>query len=103
MKRKFGSDYALLWTNLSRLNGMLIVVNLSLFFVTHLVIEKGYYYTFYSLFFLGLVGLASILPHGLFDRLWFYLLVLGLEGAGLYFLVTSGWYWVVTSRVPLSH
>ncbi len=102
MKKKFGSDYPLLWTNLPRLNGMLIVANLSLFFVTHLVIEKGYYYTFYSLFF---SGWSASPASSLMDCLIAFgsLVVLGLEGAGLYFLVTSGWYWVVTGRVPLSH
>jgi hypothetical protein len=98
-QKQFERHYALLWTNLSRLNGLMVIANLSLFFLTRLVVEKGYYYTFYSLFFLGLVALALILPHGLFRRLWFYLFCLILEGVGIYFLVSSGWYWVVTSRV----
>ena len=50
-QKQFERHYALLWTNLSRLNGLMIIANLSLFFLTRLVIEKGYYYTFYSLFF----------------------------------------------------
>lgn len=99
MQAKFERNYALLWTNLSRLNGLLIVANLTLFFLTRLVVEKGYYYTFYSIFFLGLVALAGVLPHGLFERLSFYLLTLFFEGLGIYFLLSSGWYWVVTSRV----
>jgi hypothetical protein len=51
MPGKGMSEYLLLWTNLSRLNGTLVIANLSLFFVSRLVIEKGYYYTFCSLFF----------------------------------------------------
>jgi hypothetical protein len=69
------------------------------FFLTRLVVEKGYYYTFYSLFFLGLVMLALIVPHGLFERRWFYLSCLVLEAFGIYFLVSSGWYWIVTNRI----
>src|SRR5712691_10723200 len=101
MQKKFERHYPLLWTNLSRLNGLMIVANLTLFFLTRLVVEKGYYYTFYSIFFLGLVALAIILPHGLFERLRFYLVCLILEGFGIYFLVSSGWYWVATTRVIL--
>jgi hypothetical protein len=98
-QKQFERHYALLWTNLSRLNGLAIVANLTLFFLTRLVVEKGYYYTFYSLFFLGLVALLLLLPLGLFRRLWFYLLCLVLEGIGILFLVSSGWYRVVTTRV----
>ena len=98
-QKQFERHYALLWTNLSRLNGLMIIANLSLFFLTRLVVEKGYYYTFYSLFCLGLVALFLLLPLGLFRRLWFYLCCLVLEGIGIYFLVASGWYWVVTTRV----
>lgn len=33
------------WENLNHFNSLLIVLNLSLFFVTKLVIEQGYFYT----------------------------------------------------------
>ena len=45
----FVNDHVLLWGNLSRLNGLLIILNISMFFLTGLV-AQGYYYTFYSLF-----------------------------------------------------
>jgi hypothetical protein len=99
LQKRFERNYPLLWTNLSRVNGLMIVANLSLFFLTRLVVEKGYYYTFYSLFFLGLVMLALIVPHGLFERRWFYLSCLVLEAFGIYFLLSSGWYWIVTNRI----
>jgi len=43
MQKKFERHYPLLWTNLSRLNGLMIVANLTLFFLTRLMVEKGYY------------------------------------------------------------
>ena len=46
----FVSDHAVYWNNLSRLNNLLIIMNISMFFLTGLI-SQGYYYTFYSLFF----------------------------------------------------
>jgi hypothetical protein len=90
-QKQFERHCALLWANLSRLNGLMVIANLSLFFLTRLVVEKGYYYTFYSLFFLGLVARA---PHSatrpFSSALVLSLLVLILEWVGIYFLVSSG-------------
>lgn len=91
-----GSD--LLWANLSRLTGLVVMLNVTLFFITQAVTKGGYFYTFYSLGLLGLVEAALVLPHGLFKRLWFYGICLALELAALYFFVSSVWYWVVTNR-----
>lgn len=44
----FTGNYVLFWTNLSRLNSLLVILNISMFFMTGLV-NQGYYYTFYSL------------------------------------------------------
>ena len=56
----FHSEHILFWSNLSRLNRLLIILNISLFFLTGLV-AKGYYYTCYSLLGLGLVGVGLLI------------------------------------------
>jgi hypothetical protein len=98
MALSFLKDYSQLWNNLSRLTNVLIILNISLFFLTELVTVQGYYFTFYSLFCLSMVHVLLLIPLGLLNRLWYYLIALFLEGIGAYFLVTSIWYWVVTSR-----
>ena len=85
------------WAHLSRLTNLLIILNISLFFITDLVTKYGYYYTFYSLFFLSLTAAGPLLPIGLLDRLWYYSLFLVSECVGVYFLVSSVWYWIKTS------
>ena len=87
------------WAHLSRFTNLLIILNISLFFLTELVTRQSYYYTYFSLFFLALVQLALLIPLGLFDRLWFYLSCLVLEILGFYFLATSVRYWVATNKV----
>jgi hypothetical protein len=59
--RYFVSHHALFWANLTRLNNLLVIMNISLFFLTGLV-AKGYFYTFISLACLGAVSMASIVP-----------------------------------------
>ena len=86
------------WASLSRSNNLLIILNITLFFLTELVTKENYYFTFYSLLFLGLVSLGTLLPLGLLNRLWYYLVFLIFEFIGIYFFVTSVWYWVVTSK-----
>lgn len=91
---EFFSDYrVILWANLSRLNNLLIIVNISMFFLSGLVAE-GYYFTFYSIGCFAFVAILSILPVPLIGRLWFYLLNLLIELVGIYFLVASIIYWV---------
>ncbi len=92
----FITDHVLLWGNLSRINGLLIILNISMFFLTGLI-SKGYYYTFYSLGCLGIVGFATLLPTPLIRKLWYYLVVLAVEGCGAYFLIVSIAYWVKNS------
>ena len=92
-ERLFISDHAVLWGNLSRLNNLLIVMNISLFFLTGLV-AQGYFYTFISLGCLALVGLAGIVPTPLIRTLWYYGTCLLIELVGLYYLVSSIVYWV---------
>jgi hypothetical protein len=91
---RFAEGY---WSHLSRLTNLLIVLNISLFFLTNLVTKQGYYYTFYSLLCLAIASLGPLLPIGLLDRLWYYLVFMTSEMVGIYFLVTSIWYWVATN------
>lgn len=89
----FETDYALFWGNLSRLNNLAVVVNISMFFLTGLV-AKGYYYTFFSLICLGVVSVGTIVPTLLVRRLWYFWIFLWVEFVGLYYLVNSVVYWV---------
>lgn len=86
------------WAHLSRLNNLLIILNISLFFLTDLVTRYGYYYTFYSLLFLTLTAIGLLLPFGLLHRLWYYLIFVLSEAVGGYFLVASIWYWIGTYK-----
>lgn len=92
-EESFRVDHAILWSNLSRLNNLLVVINISMFFLTGLV-AKGYYYTFYSLICLGVVSVGLIVPTGLIRRLWYYGIFLLLELVSLFYLVNSIAYWV---------
>lgn len=82
------------WAHLSRVNNLLIALNISLFFLTDLVTKHGYYFTFFSLFFLSLVAVVPLLAFGLLYRLWYYLTMVLSEAVGIYFLVVSIVYWV---------
>ena len=91
---EFFRDYrVILWANLTRLNNLLIIVNISMFFLSGLVAE-GYYFTFYSIGCFAFVAILSILPVPLIGRLWFYALNLLIEIVGIYFLIASIIYWV---------
>ena len=72
LSRSFERDAGIHWASLSRITNLLIIMNITLFFLTELVTKKGYYYTFYSIFFLCWVQLGTLLPLGLLNRLWYY-------------------------------
>ncbi|MDJ0783638.1 MAG: hypothetical protein QNJ22_16805 [Desulfosarcinaceae bacterium] len=93
-ERAFITDHAVFWANLTRLNNLLVILNISLFFLTGLV-AKGYFYTFISLICLGTVSLATILPTPLIRRLWYYGICLMAELVGIYYLVNSIVYWLI--------
>ena len=57
----FSFEHVLFWSNLSRLNGLLIILNISMFFLTGLVAKESYY-TFYAMVGLGLVGVGMLVP-----------------------------------------
>jgi hypothetical protein len=98
LSASYQREHPLYWTSLSRTTNLLIILNLSLFFVTELVTRHGYYYTYYSLFCLGIVHLGLLLPLGLLSRLWYYCLFLIIEAVAIYYFVVSVWYWVVTTK-----
>lgn len=50
---------------------------------------KRYFYTFYSLICLGVVGVGILIPTMLIRRLWYYWTFLIVEFLGLYSLVAS--------------
>lgn len=85
------------WGHLSRINNLLVIMNISMFFLTGLV-TQGYYYTFISLLFLGIVGIGMLIPTRLIEKLWYYLVYLIFEIIGLYFLLSSILYWVRTGN-----
>lgn len=72
----FVEEHVVFWGHLSRLTGMLIILNVSLFFLTGLVVE-AYYYTFFSVSALCLSMIGMAIPTPLFTRLWYYLCYLG--------------------------
>jgi len=92
-REAFNTDHANFWGNLSRLNNLLVIVNISMFFLTGLV-AKGYFFTFYSLVFLGVVAVGVLVPTTLIRHLWYYWIFLTIEFSGLYFLVASVVYWI---------
>jgi hypothetical protein len=89
----FDADHVNFWSNLSRLNNLMVIINISMFFLTGLV-ARGYFYTFYSLSCSGLVAVGILIPTSLIRRLWYYWIFLIVEFLGLYFLVASVIYWV---------
>jgi len=92
------ADYSEHWSHLSRMDNLFVILNISMFFLTELVTRYRYYYTFYSLLCLGLVYIGLLLPVGLLKRLWYYVIFVAIEVIGIYFMVVSGWYRVVTNR-----
>lgn len=96
--RSFEQQMVLHWTNLSRSTNVFIIINISMFFLTEMVIKEGYYYTFYSLGLLLTVKIGLLIPLGLLNRLWYYCIFLAIEMLSIYFLVSSIWYWVVHNK-----
>ncbi len=97
LEKHFVSHAVSHWAHLSRINNLLIVLNISMFFLTDLVIRQGYYYTYYSLSFLALTVMGPLIGFGLLNRLWYYSIFVLSEMAGSYFLIASAWYWVRTN------
>ena len=99
LQTHFDNHNNIYWMNLSRFTALLIILNISLFFVTELVTRQGYYYTYFSLLALFAVEFALLVPVGLVDKLWYYGIFLAAEIIALYFLVSSVWFWVSMNKV----
>lgn len=95
----FTKQMGIYWESLSHMTSLLIILNISLFFVTELVTTKGYYYTYFSLSALLVVETGLLLPLGLLNRLWYYCIFLFAELIAIYFLVSSVWFWIQTNQV----
>ena len=98
ISQDFAAHYGTYWANLARLNNLLIVLNISLFFVSELV-TKGYYYTYFSLLLTAVVYVGLVVPLGRTGRVGYYLLFVLCEVGAIYFVVVSVWYWIRTNRM----
>jgi hypothetical protein len=99
LNESFENQMTIYWSNLSRTTNLLIILNISMFFVTELVTKQGYYYTYYSLLLLLLVKVGLLFPFGLLNRLWYYCIHLTLVIVAVYLVVSSIWFWVVTNKI----
>ena len=91
--RAFAADCAVYWANLSRLAGLLTMLNVSLFFLHGAVSCGGAYWPLKSLLLLALLHLLLLLPHPGLRRLGVYLAhVATLLAAGAYFAASVVWW-----------
>jgi len=95
----FGKNAMFYWLNLGRVSNILILLNFSLFFVSELVSQQGYFFPIISIILLGVVELAILFPTKLVSRLWYYLIFLGIALLAAYFFVASILYWVKMSSI----
>ena len=98
ISQDFAAHYGTYWANLARLNNLLIILNISLFFVTELV-TQGYYYTFFSLLLSGVVYVGLLIPVGRTGRVGYYLFFVACEAGAVYFVVASVWYWIYANKM----
>lgn len=89
----FSANQASYWSNLSRFNNLVVIMNISMFFLTGLV-DRGYYYTFYSLICSGIVGVGVLIPNKRITKIWYYWIFLSIEFFSIYYLAASIFYWV---------
>jgi hypothetical protein len=83
--------------HLSRINSLLIVLNISRFFLTDPVIRQGVSLHRRFTGFLTLTTIGPMFGFGLLNRLWYYLKFILSEIAGSYLLISSVRYWVRTN------
>jgi hypothetical protein len=95
----FRTHHGIDWMNLSRFTSLLIILNISLFFVTELVTRAGYFYTNFSLLALLAVKFTLLVPLGLLNKLWYYGIRLASVCIALYFLISRVWFWVGMNKV----
>jgi len=94
----FRDNYVMYQDHLQHATQLMILLNITLFFLTELVTKHGYYYTFISLGMLGCVQLALVMPFGFMRTLKSYCIFLLIEAIGVYFFLSSVVYWIVTNR-----
>jgi len=99
LQTHFETHKNIYWMNLSRFTTLLIILNISLFFVTERVTRAGYHDTYFSPLALLAVAFALLVPVGLVDKLWYYGVYLMAESIALSFLIPSVWFWVKTSKL----
>ncbi len=92
--RCFQDQNSILWPHLSRTINLLVILNISLFFLTGAVTRQGYYFPLISLCLLALANFLILLPLGLQARLPFYFLVMSLCLVAAWFLGASILYWL---------
>jgi len=80
--------------NLSRATNLLVILNVSLFFLTGRVGVGGYTWPLCSLVILGALQLLLVLPLGLNRRLGFYLVMVALWCVAGFFFAGSVLYWL---------
>jgi len=93
IEMSYEKSVVIYWAILSRINNLMVVLNISIFFLSGLV-SRGYYYTFYSIGCCFLVAMLAIIPLSFINRLWFYFVNLLIEFVGIYFLTASIIFWV---------
>lgn len=92
--RCFQDQNVILWPHLSRTINLLMILNISLFFLTGAVTRQGYYFPLISLCLLALANMLILLPLGFQARLRFYLVVMSLCLVAAWFLGASILYWL---------
>ena len=83
LRHAFDTDHASYWSNLSRINNRLAIMNISMFFLTGLV-ARGYFFTSYSLLCSAIVGMGVLVPTTMIRNLWYYWVFLVVELSGIY-------------------
>ena len=103
MAEAYQQDLSIYWSNLLRINNLMVILNISLFFLSGLV-AQGYYYTFISVGLLAVVAISTLIPLPCFRKLWYYLMCFLVELIALYFLASSAVFWVqMESMTPLNY
>ena len=93
--RSFETDHAIYWPHLSRATGLLVMLNVSLFFLNDAVSCGGNYWPLKSLGLLVMVEVAMLWPHGLGRRFGYYAALMAFWLAALGFFIASVSYWLV--------
>jgi len=94
LNTSFQRHLVIYWGNMSRTNNLMIILNISLFFLTELVTTGVYYYTYYSLVLVVFVKVGLLIPIGLINRLWYYCIFLFAQIIAAYYLIASIIFWV---------